>query len=95
MAQGDVKDGLQSVAAGAVLDIRPGVAEEWVINNIYYGGQVEINKTDGTNVLKFDSDTTVGGRLGTIFRCTNTRWLQIKNSGTNAILIGYDGIQTK
>ncbi|MFD0825864.1 hypothetical protein ACT8ZR_09315 [Neobacillus sp. M.A.Huq-85] len=95
MAALDVKSGLQSIAAGSVLDIRPGTGEEWVINNLYYGGSVEINRTDGTNVLKFDSDLNFGGRIGTIYRCTNSQWLQIKNTGTTSILIGYDGVQTK
>ena len=95
MAQLDVKSGLQSVAAGAVLDIRPGTGEEWVINNLYYGGSIEINRTDGTNVLKFESDGSSGGRLGTIYRLTNSQWMQIKNTGTASILIGYDGVQTK
>lgn len=96
MAIGDTKAGLQSISAGAVLDIRPPSGEEWIIHNFYYdNGPVEINKTDGTNVLKFDNDISSGGRLGTVFHVTNTQWIQIKNTTNTTTLIGYDGIQTK
>lgn len=96
MALGDVTNGLNSVAAGTALDIRPGAGVEWIIHNIYYNqGTVEFYKTDGTNAIKFDSDSTFGGRLGVVFHCTNAQWIQVKNTAATATLIGYDGMQTK
>jgi hypothetical protein len=96
MAVGDVVTGLSSVAASGTLDIKPASGVEWVIHNIYYNqGTVEFYKTDGTNLLKFDSDSTFGGRLGVVFHCTNSQWIQIKNTAASATLIGYDGVQTK
>ena len=96
MAQGDVKSDLQTLVAGGTFDIRPGMGEEWSVQNIYFNpGTVELYKTNGTLQLKFDGDSNFGGRLGTIFRLTNTQWLQIKNTGSASILVGYDGVQTK
>lgn len=96
MAVGDVKSGLISIVTNGVLDIRPPASEEWVIHNIFYSqGAVEFYKTDGTNLLKFDSDTTQGARLGAVFHVTNSQWIQVKNLASTTTLIGYDGIQTK
>lgn len=97
MALGDVVTGLSSViATTGTLDIKPASGVEWVIHNIYYNqGTVEFYKTDGTNYLKFDTDTTQGARLGAVFHCTNTQWIHVKNLASTATLIGYDGIQTK
>lgn len=95
LAAGDSTSGLQSVAAGGVLNIQPTGTNEWVIHNVYYGGAVDFNWTDGTNVLKFDSDTAAGARLGSVFHVTSTKWLQIKNTSGGAFLIGYDGVATK
>lgn len=95
MAAGDVVTGISSVAAGGTLDIKP-IGAEWVIHNIYYNqGTVEFYKTDGTNLLKFDSDTTQGARLGAVFHVTNAQWIQVKNTAGTSTLIGYDGVQTK
>lgn len=96
MAAGDVVNAISSVATNGVLDIRPAAGVEWVIHNVYYAnGTVEFYYTDGVNVLKFDSDTTSGARLGACFHATNTNWLQIKNLNAASVLIGYDGMQTK
>lgn len=98
MAVGDVVTGISSVAATTgVLDIRPATGVEWTVHNIYYnaGTTIEFYKTDGTNAIKFDSDTTAGARLGAVFHCTNTQWIQIKNTSGAAVLVGYDGVQTK
>lgn len=95
-AAGDVVTGISSIAANAVLDIKPSSGVEWVIHNIYYNqGTVEFYKTDGTNLLKFDSDPSAGARLGAVFHCTNAQWIQVKNTAATATIIGYDGIQTK
>lgn len=97
MAAGDVKANVASVAATTgTYDIKPPSGEEWVIHNIYYnGGTVEFYRADGTNLLRFDSDTTQGARMGIAYHVTNTQWVQIKNISGSAVLVGYDGIQTK
>lgn len=96
MAIGDVVTGLQSVANNGVLDIRPPAGQEWVVHNIYYNnGTIEFYKTDDTNLLKFDSDTSQGARLGVVFHVTNAQWIQVKNTAGSTTIIGYDGIQTK
>jgi hypothetical protein len=97
MALGDVKSAIASVVATTgTYDIKPPVGEEWVLHNIYYnGGTVEFYRTDGVNSLRFDSDTTQGARMGIAYHVSNTQWLQIKNTSASAILVGYDGVQTK
>lgn len=96
MAAGDVFSCVPtSVAAGASLTIQPGAGVEASIHNLYYAGAVEMYYTDGTNSIKFDSDATAGARLGAIFHVTNTKYLQVKNVTAGAILIAYDGIQSK
>jgi hypothetical protein len=96
MAAGDVVTGITSVATTGVIDIKPTSGVEWVIHNIYWGqGPVELYKTDGTNSIKFDTDTSFGGRMSTVFHVTNSQWIQIKNTAATATLIGYDGVQTK
>lgn len=97
MAAGDVKSAISSVSAiSGTYDIKPASGEEWVIHNIYYsGGTVEFYRADGTNLLKFDSDTTQGARMGISYHVTNGQWIQIKNTSGSAILVGYDGVQTK
>lgn len=95
MAVGDVQTAIQSIANNAVLDIKPASGQEWTIHNYLYGASMELYKTDGTNSIKVDSDTTNGGRIGVYLHCTNAIWYQIKNvSGGNAV-VSYDGVQTK
>jgi hypothetical protein len=64
MALGDVQTAISSVANNAFLDIKPASGVEWVIHNVLYNGAMELYKTDGTNSIKVDSDTTAGGRIG-------------------------------
>lgn len=95
MAQGDVISGTSSLAVNAVLDIRPASGVEWSVHNLYWGGAVELYRTDGTISIKFDSDGAQGARLGASFNCTNTQWIQIKNTAAASTPVGYDGRQTK
>ena len=95
MAVGDVVNGLSSVSASAYLDIVAGSGAEWVIHNIYWAGAVELYFYDGTNEIKFDSDTVFGGRIGAVFHCTESKRIRIKNVSAGAFYIGYDGVITK
>lgn len=95
MAVGDVVADIQSIAAGAYLDIQPGSGVEWVIHNIYHESDVELNRYDGTNSLTFDTDTGAGVYAKYAFHCNNADRIRVKNANTSAKLIGYDGMQTK
>jgi hypothetical protein len=94
VAVGDVKSGVQLVAAGAFLDIRPPSGEEWVVHNIHAGAASEVYFFDGTNSILVDSAGSRGW-LGQVFHCTNSMYYQIKNVSAGAALLGYDGIATK
>jgi hypothetical protein len=95
MAIGDAVNGLSSVANNAYLDIQPGTGFEYIIHNLYFEGAVEMYFSDGTNNIKFDSDTAAGGRLAYVFHSTNSKYLRIKNVSGTTKFIGFDGIQSK
>lgn len=94
MAVGDVVQGLSSITTGNYLDIQPTAGAEWVIHNVMWDKAVEVYFSDGTNNLKLDIDTSYGGRIGTVFHCTNSKYYRIKANGATT-LIGYDGVVTK
>ncbi len=95
MAVGDVAKNLQSVAAGAYLDIQPSGTVEWVIHNIYHEYDVTIEVYDGSNSLIFDSDLGSGVYAKYAFHCTNSQRIRVKNTHVSAAkLIGFDGIVT-
>ena len=95
MAKGDVFSDLQSIVAGAYLDIRPTGTIEAVIHNIYHEDDVTIEFYDGSNALDFDSDTGKGAYTYYSFHVKNSLWLRVKNDAAGAKLIGYDGIVTR
>ena len=75
--------------------MQPAVGAEWLIKNLYYGGAVEIYRTDGTNSIKIDSDGAAGGRFSASFLLTNASYMTIKNVSGVAAYISYDGLVTK
>jgi hypothetical protein len=95
MAAGDVKSDLQAVSNGGNLVIQPPSGEEWVIHNIYYSQPVTFQIMRSPNTISFDSDSTNGARLGTVFHLTNGQYLRILNNYAGTNNIGYDGVQTK
>jgi hypothetical protein len=95
MAVGDIKADLQAIANGGMLVIQPPTGEEWVIHNLYWSQSVTVRICKGANVIGFDSDSSTGARLGTVFHLTNTQYLQILNNYAGNNNIGYDGVQTK
>jgi hypothetical protein len=94
MAAGSVVTDLSSVADDAYLTIQPGASNEWVINNIYYAGAVEVYRYDGTNSILFASDTAAGALIQCNFRCKNGDYIRVKNVSGDAAILGYDGIVT-
>ena len=96
MAQGQVVNALSSVSHTQFVDIKPGTGVEWAIHNIYYsGGNVDFYLTNGTDLLKFGSDSTAGTLSGDIvFHVTNSIWIRVTNTSGGTLLIGYDGVQT-
>jgi len=95
MAVGDAKNDLVELNPGEVLHIRPPPGEEWVIHNIVVDGAVELYFTNGEKWILVDTNTGPGGWLGFFFHVTYNYWYAVKNVDTRAVLVGYDGIQTK
>jgi len=95
MAIGDVYSGLQSVDAGAYLDIQPSAGVEAVVHNIYHDGDIQLEQYDGTNSLIFDTDVGAGIYAKYSFHVTNSIRIRVKNTMGTAKLIGYDGVITK
>ncbi|MGB9614258.1 MAG: hypothetical protein ACPL3B_01990 [Fervidobacterium sp.] len=95
MGVGDVYSGLQSVSAGAYVDIRPTLGSEASVHNIYASGSISLSLTDGTNVLTFDSMTGPGVYAKFAFHVTYNIWIRVTNTSGSTILIGWDGVYTK
>ena len=85
----------QTIANGARLTIQPAAGVEWVIHNLYYGGAVNIHRTDGSNDLTFATDTDVGAREGYVWHVTNGIYLELENVSGGDSILGYDGVVTK
>ena len=99
MAQGNVVSAIQSIAAGAFLDVKPvTLGVEWVIHNVYFTDAISLVIYDGTNSLVFKGPTAAG--VADFFsnlqvHVTNLLWMRVQNNhATLAKLISYDGIQT-
>lgn len=95
MAVGDMVADIQSIAAGAYLDIQPSGTVEWVIHNIYHEYDITIERYDGVNALNFYSATGKGVLADFFFHVGNTERIRVKNDHASAAkLIGYDGVIT-
>ena len=94
MAVGDVVSAHSSIADDASLTIQPGAGAEWIIHNLYYGGDCELYITDGANEFELDN---FGGPeyVQLTFRVNNTVYATFKNVSGDAAYLGYDGIVTK
>ena len=95
MAIGDKVQAMTSLAQNAYLDIQPALVIQWTIHNLYWGQDVECYLYDGTNSIKFDSDTGAGARLGGVFNVTNSIRIRLKNTNASAAYFGYDGVVTR
>ena len=95
MAIGDVYTNIESIAAGAYLDIQPASGYEATIHNIYHANNVAISRFDGTNTITFETITGAGVFAYQAFHVTNTDRIRVINNASLAALIGFDGIYTK
>jgi hypothetical protein len=95
MAVGDTIGVPTSVDAGNYLDIQPGAGVEWDVHNIYYADAVAVEQYNGSISSVFYTDTGAGFLGRFCFHCTNTVRIRVKNNGSGAQIIGYDGVITK
>jgi hypothetical protein len=100
MALYDMVYGMNDIAAGSSLTIRPSVAGEvWRIHNIYstQGITIEIYRSDSIST----TPTLMMFRLGTGlysnpgFLCNQDEFLVVKNVGTVTTKISFDGTVVK
>jgi len=95
-SKGDIVSDIDSIEAGAYMDIQPGADAEWKIHNVYHAGTISLEYYDGSNQLEFVSSRTGPGVYAYFaYGCTNTIRVRVKNEDGSAKLIGYDGIKTK
>jgi len=96
-AVGDSVASCTSVASGATLDVQPSGSIEWVIHNIWFEYDVELQRYDGTNTAVIKQFT--GGDWQNFFpaiHVTNGNRIRVKNlHGSLAKVICYDGVVTK
>lgn len=93
-AIGDTAALCQSIANNAFLDIQPGSGVEWIIHNLWFEDNVELQRYDGTNAVAVAQFTQ--GKLELTTHVTNSNRIRVKNiQGASAKLICYDGIQSK
>ena len=94
MAKGDVTSGLSSVADASSLTIQPASGIEWVVHNIYHGGSVTVEKTDGTNNVTLASPDSDGALSKYAWHVTNSEYVVVTNTSGGSVIIGYDGVVT-
>ena len=98
MAVGDAVGVIVSKTNNSTLDIKPGAAVEWFIQNLIaeQGLAMEVYRVDdaaGTNKKK--TITLVGGEVQVGMRVREDFWIQLKNVSGSTQFIGYDGVITK
>lgn len=95
-AVGDVVADCQSITTGSTLDIQPGAGVEWIIHNIGFTHEVELQRYDGTNTAAI---VTLSGPGWQNFfpglHVNNTDRYRVKNNDASSRVICYDGIITK
>jgi len=98
MAAGDVfQEGPTSIADNGFLDIQPGASVEWVIHNVLVDGgvAVEFYYYDGTNSIRFDTDSVDGTRYHLNLHATNGTRVRVKNVSGGTVFLAADGMVTK
>lgn len=97
MAVGDIVNGLAQVADNAYLICAAASGDEIVIHNIYHEDDIEIEWSDATNSITFDTVTGAGAYAYFAFHCeaSTGQFIRVKNVAGAAKYIGFDAIKTK
>ena len=82
---------MESVAQNAYLTIQPVGSEVFIVQNLYFEGDMELYLTDGTNSFLIESETSENRLEGTWY-LTSDHYLKIKNKEATAKLLSYDGV---
>jgi len=86
------------IPASGIFIIRPEtIGEEWTIHNIYvpFGGKAQLYRSDdvsGVDLGIFIEPIPVSKTGQFNYHCTNDEFLIIRNNGTDAIKVGFDGV---
>jgi hypothetical protein len=92
MANGDQVNEVEHVENGAYASIRPGAGVYWIIHNIYWDGQVTLEKYDGSLSCIFTTDSAAGAERGCNYHVSNDHYIRVKNThASNHIQVSYDG----
>ncbi len=83
------------MADGATVNVKPTGTSEAVVHTIWYGGAVEIYRSDGTHLVLVDSDSSAGTKDWLAYHVTASVFLVIKNVSGAPIDVGYDGMYTR
>lgn len=95
-AVGDVVADCQSIASAALLDIQPGAGVEWIIHNIGFTHEVELQRYDGTDTAAMVTFSGPGWQnFFPGIHVNNTQRIRVKNNDASSRVICYDGIITK
>jgi hypothetical protein len=94
MAVGDSVTGISTIGAETSATIQPAGTEEWIIHNIYFGGNASIGVVQGSSIW-FDNEAGPGALSGYFFHLTNSHYFLVKNNSSGSICVSYDGIISK
>ena len=92
----DVFDGDVSLANAAEQAVQPAAGHEVEIYNIYHEDDCTIERTDSVNG-DFDTEALVDAGIYFChwFKCTNTRYIKIRNTSGLTKRYAWDGRYTK
>lgn len=84
----------QITAALPTQDIQPPAGEEWEIQVVWHGNDLDIKFGDGANWIKF-SAVGEGVEEQLKYSIDNTYYLQLENTSGVDAYYGYMGVKTK
>ena len=79
------------VDPGDTLSVLPSLIEQWEINNIYYGGTIDIVKVYGDVRLTIATTLDAGMTLDLTHKINVYNYLEIISEDSDTITVGYDG----
>jgi len=84
------------ITTGNTLAIQPGAGAEWLIQNIYFEANIQIERYDGSNLIGTISMLGPDWQnFSPGIRVTNANYLRIKNLDAGSKRICYDGVVVK